>query len=101
MQESETVELKKSLAELKQGLVSIAAILKKHRAGTLWFGVCNDSIITGIDPGEKTLRDLSQSIVAHIEPKILRQSLLEKKAWFSKKPQRNLKETPKKLSSLS
>jgi len=34
IQESETVELKKSLAELKQGLVSIVAILNKHRAGT-------------------------------------------------------------------
>ena len=56
MQESETVELKKSLAELKQGLVSI---------------------------------------------EVKRQSLLEKKAWFSKKPQRNPRETPKKLSSLS
>ena len=38
LQESETVELKKSLAELKQGLVSMAAILNKHRTGTLWFG---------------------------------------------------------------
>jgi len=30
LKESETVELKKSLAELKQGLVSMAAILNKH-----------------------------------------------------------------------
>jgi ATP-dependent DNA helicase RecG len=36
-QEGETVELKKSLAQLKQGLVSMAAILNKHQAGTLWF----------------------------------------------------------------
>jgi ATP-dependent DNA helicase RecG len=70
MRESEIVELKKSLAELKQGLVSIAAILNKHQSGTLWFGVHNDGTITGIDAGEKTLRDLSQSIAAHIEPKI-------------------------------
>jgi ATP-dependent DNA helicase RecG len=35
LQENETVELKKSLAELKQGLVSIVAILNKHQAGTL------------------------------------------------------------------
>jgi ATP-dependent DNA helicase RecG len=70
LRESETVELKKSLAELKQGLVSIAAILNKHQAGTLWFGVRNDGTITGIDVNEKTLRDLSQSIAAHIEPKI-------------------------------
>jgi ATP-dependent DNA helicase RecG len=70
MEESETIELKKSLAEVKKGLVSIAAILNKHQAGTLWFGVHNDGTITGIDAGEKTLRDLSQSIAAHIEPKI-------------------------------
>jgi ATP-dependent DNA helicase RecG len=70
LQESETVELKKGLAELKQGLISIAAILNKHQAGTLWFGVRNDGAITGIDANEKTLRDLSQSIAAHIEPKI-------------------------------
>jgi ATP-dependent DNA helicase RecG len=70
LQESETVELKKSLAELKQGLISMAAILNKHQAGTLWFGVRNNGTIVGIDANEKTLRDLSQSIAAHIEPKI-------------------------------
>ena len=70
LKESETVELKKSLAALKQGLVSMAAILNKHQAGTLWFGVRNDGAIAGIDANEKTLRDLSQSIAAHIEPKI-------------------------------
>jgi len=73
LNESETVELKKSLAELKQGLVSMAAILNKHQAGTLWFGVRNDGTIAGIDANEKTLRDLSQSIAAHIEPKIFPQ----------------------------
>ncbi|RLB29079.1 MAG: AAA family ATPase [Deltaproteobacteria bacterium] len=77
LKESETVELKKSLSELKQGLVSIAAILNKHHAGTLWFGVRNDGIIVGIDAGEKTLRDLSQSIAAHIEPKIFPHITLE------------------------
>jgi len=70
LKESETVELKKSLAELKQGLVSMAAILNKHQAGTLWLGVRNNGTIAGMDVNEKTLRDLSQSIAAHIEPKI-------------------------------
>jgi len=69
LKESETVELKKSLAELKQGLVSMTAILNKHQAGILWFGVRNNGAIAGIDANEKTLRDLSQSIAAHIEPK--------------------------------
>ena len=70
LKESETVELKKSLAELKPGLISMVAILNKHQAGTLWFGVRNNGTIVGIDAKEKTLRDLSQSIAAHIEPKI-------------------------------
>ncbi|MBI4849900.1 MAG: ATP-binding protein [Nitrospirae bacterium] len=68
--ESETVEFKKSLAELKQGLISMAAILNKHQAGTLWFGVRNDGDIVGIEVTGKTLRDISQSIAAHIEPRI-------------------------------
>ena len=37
--ESETVELKKSLTALKEGLISISAILNKNGAGELWFGI--------------------------------------------------------------
>ena len=70
LKESENVELKKSLAELKQGLISMSGHLEQARAGTLWFGVRNNGAIAGIDVKEKTLRDLSQSIAAHIEPKI-------------------------------
>lgn len=70
MKESESIELKKSLAELKDGLNSIAAILNKHGAGELWFGVRSDGVAVGLEVTEKTLRDLSQAIAAHIEPKI-------------------------------
>jgi hypothetical protein len=45
LQESETVEWKRSLAELKQGLESMAAILNNHRMGTPWFGVRNEGDI--------------------------------------------------------
>ena len=68
--ESETCELKKSLAELKEGLISIVAILNKHGAGELWFGVAPNGKAVGLDVTDKTLRDLSQAIAAHIEPKI-------------------------------
>jgi ATP-dependent DNA helicase RecG len=70
LRESETVELKKSLAELKEGLVSIAAILNKHGAGELWFGVAPSGKAVGLDVTDKTLRDISQAVAAHIEPKI-------------------------------
>ena len=55
----------------------MAAILNKHQVGTLWFGVRNDGAIAGIGVNEKTLRDLSQSIAAHIEPRIYPQITLE------------------------
>ncbi|MGJ8638582.1 MAG: ATP-binding protein [Opitutaceae bacterium] len=70
MIESETIEFKKSLAERDEGLVSLAAILNKHGAGELWFGIKNDGTPVGMEVSEKTLRDLSQVIAAHIEPKI-------------------------------
>jgi len=68
--EGETIEFKKSLVSLKEGLISISAILNKHGAGELWFGVASDGKPTGLVINEKTLRDISQSIAAHIEPRI-------------------------------
>ncbi len=70
MNESETIEFKKSLAELGEGLNSMAAILNKHGAGELWFGIKNDGTPVGLDVTESTLRKVSQAIAAHIEPKI-------------------------------
>ncbi|MFH1027217.1 MAG: ATP-binding protein, partial [Pseudomonadota bacterium] len=70
MKENETIELKKSLAELKDGLVSIAAMLNKRGHGELWFGIQNNGKAVGLDVTEKTLRDVSQAISAHLEPHI-------------------------------
>ncbi|MDZ7857670.1 ATP-binding protein [Sphaerotilus sp.] len=68
--ESETLELKKSLAELKEGLVSMVAMLNKHGTGELWFGVAPSGAPVGLAVTDKTLRDLSQAIAAHVEPKV-------------------------------
>lgn len=70
MTETETIELKRSLAELKQGLISLAAMLNKHGRAELWFGIAPDGRAVGLDLNEKTLRDVSQAIAAHIEPAI-------------------------------
>ena len=56
MKEDETIEFKKSLAELKAGLISIVAMLNKHGAGELWFGIRNNGKAVGLDAREKTLR---------------------------------------------
>jgi ATP-dependent DNA helicase RecG len=68
--ESETVEFKTSLAELKQGLISLVAMLNKHGQGDLWFGVSPSGQAAGLTITDKTLRDVSQQLAAHIEPRL-------------------------------
>ena len=77
LKESETIEFKKSVAELNEALRSISAILNKHQKGELYFGLKNDGIPVKNSISEKTLRDISQAIAAHIEPKIFPHITLE------------------------
>ena len=70
IEESETVELKKSTSELKEGIISISSILNKHKAGKLYFGIGNDGSVLGQDVTHNTLRDVSKAISDHIEPRI-------------------------------
>jgi len=70
MRENETTEYKKTLGQLKEGIISIATILNKHGEGELWFGIRDDGVPVGINVGEKTIRDIPQAIAAHIEPKV-------------------------------
>jgi predicted HTH transcriptional regulator len=68
--ESETLELKRSTSELKEGVISVSAILNKNRKGVLYFGVRNDGIVLGQAVSEQTLRDVSRMISERIEPRI-------------------------------
>lgn len=68
--ETETLEFKKTTGELKEGVISIAAILNKHQKGELYFGIRPDGTPVGQQVTEKTLREISQEISNHIEPKI-------------------------------
>lgn len=70
LSESETLEFKTSLAELKQGLISLVAMLNKHGLGELWFGVAPSGQAAGLAITDKTLRDVSQQLAAHIEPRL-------------------------------
>ena len=51
--ENETIELKKSLAQLKEGVISLSAMLNKHNKGVLYFGINDDGKIFGINIGKK------------------------------------------------
>ena len=68
--ENEQVEYKKSTAELKEGVISMVAILNKHGSGELYFGVKNNGDVVGQQITDKTLRDISQEISNHIRPVI-------------------------------
>jgi ATP-dependent DNA helicase RecG len=68
--ENEKLEFKKTTSELKEGVISISAILNKHGGGELYFGIRNDGTPIGMDISEKTLRDISQAIAHSLEPKV-------------------------------
>jgi len=68
--ETEQIEFKKSTGELKEGVISIAAILNKHGSGKLYFGVKNDGTVIGQEVNDTTLRTISQAIGSHIHPTI-------------------------------
>lgn len=68
--ETETMEFKKTTAELNEACISIGAILNKHGVGTLYFGVKNNGDVVGQDVSEKTLRDVSQKISQSVKPQI-------------------------------
>ncbi len=68
--ESETIEFKKSTAELKDAVVAIAAMLNKHGQGEVYFGICDDGQVVGQDIGRMTIKEVTQAVVDNIEPKI-------------------------------
>jgi len=70
LKESETIEFKTSTAELKEAVISISAILNKHGKGVLYFGIKDDGMVAGQMVGKETLRDITEAISTHLEPKI-------------------------------
>ncbi|MCK5493459.1 MAG: putative DNA binding domain-containing protein, partial [Candidatus Omnitrophica bacterium] len=70
MKESETIEFKESLTQLKKGVISIVSILNKHNHGKLFFGITDTGSVKGVSIGKNTLRDISKTISDYIEPTI-------------------------------
>lgn len=68
--ETETVEFKKTTAELNAGCVSICAMLNKHGVGTLYFGIKPNGDAIGQVVSENSLRDVSKAIYESIRPQI-------------------------------
>ncbi|MCL2831562.1 MAG: putative DNA binding domain-containing protein [Treponema sp.] len=68
--ETEILEFKKTTAELKEGVISMSAILNKHGGGEIYFGIHNNGTVLGQQIGDATLRDISQAVSSGLEPKI-------------------------------
>lgn len=57
MRESETKELKKSLTQLKEGIISLVSMLNKHGSAELWFGIRDDGTALGVDISDGTTKN--------------------------------------------
>ena len=68
MKESEKLELKKSLSQLKEGIISLSAMLNKNNSGIVIFGINDDGKISGITIGRKTKADITQEIQNSLKP---------------------------------
>lgn len=69
--ETENIEFKKSVSELKEGIISISSMLNKSGYGVVYFGVKNNGEIIGQDVGNLTLKNISQAIANSIKPQII------------------------------
>lgn len=68
--ENERVEFKKTTGELKESIVSLAAMLNKCGQGTVYFGIKNNGEICGQQIGAQTTQDISREIKNKLKPLI-------------------------------
>ena len=68
-EESETVELKKSLSQLDKGLKAVCAFLN-HKGGKVYFGIDDHGEVIGLQVSDRSLRKVSQQIHFRIKPEI-------------------------------
>lgn len=66
--ENEKIELKKSLTQMKEGVISLSAMLNKTHEGIVYFGINDDGIVTGCDVGKKIIAKLTQEIRNYLKP---------------------------------
>ena len=71
MREDEHNEFKKTTGELNEAMVSISAMLNKHRKGRIYFGLKNDGTPHSFTITDSTLRDVSRKIYESIKPQLI------------------------------
>ena len=73
--ESEIVGLKKSLVELKEGIISLSSMLNKSNKGEVYYGIDEEGNVIGVDVSKKTISDVNHMIRDNIKPLPTRMSV--------------------------
>lgn len=71
MRQDELNEFKKTTGEINEAMISISAILNKHKKGKLFFGLKNDGTPFKFEITDSTIRDVSRKIFESIKPQII------------------------------
>ena len=66
--ENTKIEYKKSLAQLKEGVISLSSMLNKEHKCELFFGIGPDKKVHRYDISKKTLADISNEIRTNLKP---------------------------------
>ncbi len=77
--ETEQLELKKSLAQLKEGIISLSAMLNKCHIGVVYFGINDEGKVIGLEIGKKTLADVTHEIQNNLKPLPIKVKVEEEK----------------------
>ena len=68
IKENETIEIRKSLTLLKEGIISLSAMLNKSNKGDVYFGIDDDGKVLGVSVKNKTLADITHEIQKYLRP---------------------------------
>ena len=68
--ETESIEFKKTLSELKEGIISLTSMLNKGGVAHLYFGIKNDGTVFGQEIGESSTKKIANEIKNFIKPSI-------------------------------
>ena len=71
IREDERTEFKKTTGELNEAMVSVSAMLNKHKKGKVYFGLKNDGTPNPFTITDSTLRDVSRKVYESIKPQLI------------------------------
>lgn len=71
LRENETVEFKKSIAQLDKGILGLTAMLNRSNRGTVYFGIDDAGDAVGMEIGESTFEKIRNAVRNYVEPRIV------------------------------